>query len=560
MADEGVWSNAESTDDAITANRRGWLAGLLARDRVMLGVVLVLAAAVRLPGIAARGMFDADQGHDVLTLLHLTRDGVVPLLGPPTSIGNFHHGAFYYYLLAPAAALSGASPVAIVLEIALLGIAAAGLTWWLARAMGGPVAGLIAGLLLALSPAAIDESTFIWNPNPIPFFAALALAAAWHARQTGRLRWWLVAIASAGVVFQLHVLGVVFLPPILALLVAEIRGARRRGDDVFTGRLIGAGAAGLALVALLFVPLLVHELQSDFGEVRNAVAYFAGGSQAPDQLNLPARFVFTLFRIVAWPLVGVVTDAPLGAALALALTLTLGSWGAATFDGERGVAVRWLLLTVAWTAVALTVLAPSLQTVVAGLPNDHYHAYLDPVVVVLLSVAAVGLATRQPEPDAAADASSAPTLVSRGVIAVGLVALAAIGISRWPPATDPNGGWPAAEEAGRRIVDITNNEPVALISVPSFKSPDAIGYPIVAAGGTIASGDPLDQHYLVIVCDRLFEPVLGATCGGPAEMEALTGLFSPTSGEHGVPELVTFDVSPRRVVSVHLVTPVVVVR
>ena len=29
----------------------------------------------------------------------LVRDGVVPLLGPPTSIGDVHHGALYYYLL-----------------------------------------------------------------------------------------------------------------------------------------------------------------------------------------------------------------------------------------------------------------------------------------------------------------------------------------------------------------------------------------------------------------------------------------------------------------------------
>ena len=45
----------------------------------------------------------------------LVRDGVVPLLGPPTSIGDVHHGALYYYLLAPAAFLTGGdSPLAVV--------------------------------------------------------------------------------------------------------------------------------------------------------------------------------------------------------------------------------------------------------------------------------------------------------------------------------------------------------------------------------------------------------------------------------------------------------------
>ncbi len=71
----------------------------------------------------------------------------MPLLGPPTSIGDVHHGAWYYYLLSPAAALTGGdSPLAVVALIALAGIAAVGVVWWLARRIGGPVAGLVAGL------------------------------------------------------------------------------------------------------------------------------------------------------------------------------------------------------------------------------------------------------------------------------------------------------------------------------------------------------------------------------------------------------------------------------
>ncbi len=69
----------------------------------------------------ARGAWDADQGHDMLVLRALVHDGEVPLLGPPTSIGTFHHGAAYYYLLAPAAFVSDADPVAVTGELALLG-------------------------------------------------------------------------------------------------------------------------------------------------------------------------------------------------------------------------------------------------------------------------------------------------------------------------------------------------------------------------------------------------------------------------------------------------------
>src|SRR6187551_1939122 len=104
------------------------------RDLLVLLGLLALAALLRLPSLANRGTWDGDQGHDMLVLRTFVRDGTVPLLGPPTSIGDVHHGAWYYYLLSPAAALTGGdSPLAVRVVIALCGIAAVGVTWWLAR-------------------------------------------------------------------------------------------------------------------------------------------------------------------------------------------------------------------------------------------------------------------------------------------------------------------------------------------------------------------------------------------------------------------------------------------
>jgi hypothetical protein len=517
-------------------------------QRVVLGALIVLAAVLRLPNLAQRGQWDADQGHDALTLLRFTQGGVVPLLGPPTSIGNFHHGAFYYYLLAPVAAISGTNPVALESAIALMGIAAVAVTWWLARAIAGPLAGLIAGLLLAVSPAGISESTFLWNPNPIPLFAAVSLAAAWHAHRTGRARWWVLAIACAGVVFQLHVLGVVFIPPVIALLVADVRAARRGGNGSEASRLVQAGVAGVVVIALLFVPLLIHELQNDWSETRNAIAYFTAGGSSGGDLGLLGSLLFTLLRVVGWPLVGLVTDVPLAAVLALAVVLALGLWVAIgrRTDPETRLAIRWLLLTIAWATIALAILAPSLQTVVSGLPNDHYHAFIDPIVVTIVGVAAALLITPS-EPR-----RSPARLVRAGVGALLVLALATIGVARMPAWTDPNGGWAAAEAAGRRIVGTTSMYPVILVSVPDFKPPDAIGFPVAKAGGSILalSGSGPGAGYVVVVCDRLFQSVVGEPCGGPAEdlrvADALGGSLAMT------PTLVDrFDVSPRTSVSVY---------
>ena len=207
----------------------------------------------------------------MLVLRALIRDGVVPLLGPPTSIGDVHHGALYYYLLAPAAALTrGDLPLAVVLLIALAGIAAVIVTWWLAREMAGPVAGLVAGLAMAISPATIDESTFIWNPNLIALSSAIALTGAWRAWTTRRPAWWLLAAVGTAVTMQSHVLGATLLPIVAALLIADLR---RRTVASERRALVRMGLAGLAVIALSFTPLVINELTTDFSEVQAALAY-----------------------------------------------------------------------------------------------------------------------------------------------------------------------------------------------------------------------------------------------------------------------------------------------
>src|SRR5664279_2555248 len=83
-------------------------------DLVALIGVMAIAALLRLPGLAARGGWDADQGSEMIVLWRLIHGGQIPLVGPPTSIGDFHHGALYYFLLAPFAWISNGDPRVVV--------------------------------------------------------------------------------------------------------------------------------------------------------------------------------------------------------------------------------------------------------------------------------------------------------------------------------------------------------------------------------------------------------------------------------------------------------------
>ncbi len=291
--------------------------------RLELGILvalLALAAVVRLPGLEDRGRWDADQGTDMRVLRALTVDGEVPLLGPKTSIGTFHHGAVYYYLLAPAAFASGADPIAVTGEIALFGILAVAGTWWLARLAGGPIAAAAAGLLAALSPAGIDESTFIWNPNLIPAAAALALAATLQARRTGRARWWLLAGLGAMVTGQCHVLGVVIVLPLLWAWTADLVARRRAG--LATAGVLRGGIGAALVVAAGYLPLLVHELGHGFTETAAILEYVgSGGREAAG--GVLDRVLMVGLRSITWPVSGLITERVPVSMLATVLVIAL---------------------------------------------------------------------------------------------------------------------------------------------------------------------------------------------------------------------------------------------
>ncbi len=509
---------------AVDARARVRRVSARTRDFAALGAVITIAAVLRLPGLAERGGWDSDQGVDMATLQGFVSHGVVPLLGPQTSIGNVHHGALYYYLIAPAAIPSGGTdPTAVVLWIALVGIAAAGVIWWLGRSMGGPVAGLIAGLLAATSATAVGGSTFIWNPNLLPLAAALALAFGWRAWLTRNARWWLAAGAAQAVVQQAHLLGIVALPALAALWLADLRRRPERRAST-----AGWGLAGLGVIALGYLPLLLHELGSGFDQTQAALDFLRAGGDASGP-GLLFRLFFVPLRIAAWPLVGLVTDAPAAAVIAVVAAGALVGWRVAVARGAESTAARWLAAWVVSATLLLTLFVTSLATV-TPLPVDHYHAFVDPAVLLLVGLGAAALWKRD--------------LVGRGLAVVGVTALVAWNLGTQPPAVAANGDWPAARDAAARLATEIRSVPTALLDVPPFKPVTAYSYPLGLLGVT-----PVDvpaARRLVVICDDLFEQVVGAACRGPAEAAALerAGVLRPVLLDRFAP-------APGRTISVY---------
>ena len=221
-------------------------------------------------------------------------------------------------------------------------------------------------------------------------------------------------------------------------------------------------------MALSFLPLVVHELTSDFSEVGAALDYLRAGGDAT-AIGPIGRFLVIAVRVVVVAAERVADRCPDRRPdrdgrghRDRRVVRRLGR------TRERQ-AARWLGFGLLWTAGFLTFASPSLSTIVPGLPNDHYHAFADPMVFTLVGMgaavlwrggsrgAAGGIAERRGarrlgRPPDRRHAIEPSVVAGRVVAVVGVVALVAFGLANLPPAVHPDGGFPGADRAAARIV------------------------------------------------------------------------------------------------------------
>ena len=108
------------------------------------------------------------------------------------------------------------------------------------------------------------------------------------------------------------------------------------------------------------------------------------------------------------------------------------------------------------------------------------------------------------------------------------------------------------DEAAARVVSETAGaDGVALAGIPPFKSADALRFPLERRGlvplAEEANGG--SGTVTVVVCDPLFDDVVGMPCGGPAE-DAWAA--DHAAGQTGALRLTgRFEAGPRRVISIY---------
>ncbi len=535
--------------------------GVSGRELACLGAILVVAAVLRFVNLPLRGGWDSDQGTEMLALQSALATGQLPIFGPEaiSVSSSFHHGALYYDLLLPAAWLGNGDPTWVVGEIALLSLVVVPAVWWIARSIGGAAAGLAAAFLAAVSASLIGYATFIWNPTLVEPGAAVAFLGAWQALRTGRSAWWIVAAVGSAVAVQSHIAAAVIVAPMAFAFAVDLR----RGPAVRRRRVAMWGLAGVGLVAVTYLPFLIHEIGHDFADTRGMLAYFSDPNST-SSLNPLERVLVATIRMLGWPLTRwplVERQTASAAALLTAASVVVGlSWrlaattrpatarpataeaawpAAAAWPAERehAAAVERLgvRLVGAWLLLLILALGLGLHAVseIQELPTEQYHVVADALVFVAAGLIVGGLWRPLPR--------RLWTVARRVAVVVAFGALLTWNVGHMPPLTSPDGGWAAAQAAATRLEHDAGDSAMALVPLYEPKGGDAYIYPLARDGFSLVAPDRAET--VILLCDTFWL----SGCGDQAEKNWLA---SDPAG-HGLTRIDQFAAAPDRILTVY---------
>ena len=334
---------------------------LLAVEAVLLIGLLWLALTVRLTGLADHTDL-SDEGIRGVQM-RLLAAGFKPVTEIYASQGPLSLWLFY-----PSVALFGPEIVVARLTVVASSLVVLAASVWLARLAAGPIAGLAAGAVLAVSPVFLDNSrlAFVEVPSIAP--TVLGLVGILLFRRFGQ-RGWLVASAIFMAIGSLAkpMAAVAGLPALVLILAPQINGLQGAARE-WRQRLVDLAiftASGLLVctaVVLAVGPAALYD---------QVIAYRLGARAVRGwDLTTNLNLVTTQLRLHGW---GVLLAAVVG----MASVALRGGW--------IGIAC------IAWLAGALAALLAY-----SPLWDKHVTYALPPLAILAgIGVASIGLLTRR---------------------------------------------------------------------------------------------------------------------------------------------------------------------
>ncbi len=358
---------------------------------LLLAAILALAAALRFYRLGAVSFtFDAAAVSNLAA--QWIDQGRLPLQGMVSSTG-FRNPPLTVYLISLPLRFSRDPLVLTGFVVALNLLAVAG-TFWLGRRYWSTAVGLLAALLFAISPWAVQHARGVLGQDLLAPGVVLLMAfvLAWFV--DGK-RWGLTAaLVTLAALIQIHLAAIALAPLLAALLLWDVI-EQRRGS---LARLWPPLALGVALGALLYLPYFIADAQQGWTNVRGFLTQGGGQRGLQGQvfdlalLNIGGRNIHALagparFRefLAELPLPGYWLDRVQEMLVALAAVYVGAGLLRRRYDARQarinGALLLWLLLPVLFFLVFsaevqlhyLVVLYPAPYLLLAAAAQDLYR-------------------------------------------------------------------------------------------------------------------------------------------------------------------------------------------
>jgi len=157
--------------------------------RPALLLVPLLCAPIFLAGLGRLGLNDPDEGRnaEVAREMLTTGDLITPRINGAVYLDK---PPVFFWLAAATMAIAGQGEIGARLPSALAAVAVIGLTVWFGRRRFGDRAGILAGVVLALSPLFVVFGRLVIFDMLLLLFTTLSTMAAFEAMEAERTKLW----------------------------------------------------------------------------------------------------------------------------------------------------------------------------------------------------------------------------------------------------------------------------------------------------------------------------------------------------------------------------------
>lgn len=328
---------------------------------ILLFIVILVAVFFRFYNTPNRYGFDYDPTRDALIVEYGAKALQFPMIGPPSGIGPFTFGPWYYYqlILFKIVFPVDYSPW---IYIGVLSTMSVFIMYKIGVLLGEKKLGLLLAALAALSPAETGQIRALSNPTLVPLYATLTI---WiflkFIKESPRL--WMAflwgLVLGIGINNHYQMLGLLLLPVILFVYKKD-----RRWIRIITF---------IAGISLSFAPLLIFNLVDEWSTIKGLIFYMTQGAS---NVYIPNRWLYYVrdFWPIFWSYV-------LGVSSKLGIFLGI----------YMGLAILYLFLkrkiSLAYTFLIITFGINFLVfRIFSGQREYYYLLYLHPFIFILFGL------------------------------------------------------------------------------------------------------------------------------------------------------------------------------